>query len=181
MSTEFIFALALWLLITVVTPGKIRLFISFLSASLILVLLFFTMIGPRELVVSIPSFGDARGYDIPYDDFLKLAEGQTDGDVIAYPGAESLSELGKDFIQAEDLTPEQMAELGAVPGVEDFKAGKTGMILHNVPSRIENGVFHEGYHGFEFIPLPLYEELKRKQDVLDAIKDVVREAPAPRI
>ena len=39
--TEIAFALALWLVITIVTPSKLRAFLSFTTASLILTLLFF--------------------------------------------------------------------------------------------------------------------------------------------
>ena len=51
------------------TPGKVRLFISILSAGLIGILLSFNLISPKELLVYIPGYKDEKAYELPYDDY----------------------------------------------------------------------------------------------------------------
>lgn len=195
MSTEIIFALCLWLLITLVTPGKIRLFISFLSASLIIVLLFFNLIGPKELFVSIPSFGEQEGYDLPYEDFQNLVSGDVDQNVQVLIEAESMAAIPKDILVKEDLNEAQLQAVSTLRGSDAFLNGSQGIIIRTIPATVQGGLFVPAKHGVEFTPLPLYESLKSteaelnktrarlqtKEHVLEAIRDIVEEKPAPQM
>jgi hypothetical protein len=176
MITEVAFAAGLWLVITICTPGKVRAFISVLSAGLIGVLLFFSVVlAPRELVVSIPSFGKEKGYDLPYDDFKALAAPKAISGVTKVENAEELSELGKDLITYKDLTEEQLLPLQSLEGFIDFSSGRTGLIPRYVAPMVKEGKLVPGYHGIEFAPLPHYDELRRKSEVIEAIRQIVNE------
>jgi hypothetical protein len=189
MSTEIIFALCLWLLITLITPGKIRLFISFLAASLIIVLLFFSLVGPRDLLVSIPSFGEKEGYDLPYEDFQSLVSTEVDQNVQILTEAEALASIPKDILIKDDLSLEQLQAVGALPGSENFLQGREGIIIRTIPATVDQGLFVPAKHGIEFTPLPLYDtleatkaqlnktqnSLQTKEHVLEAIRDIVND------
>ena len=202
MSTEIIVAAVLWLLITVSTPSKVRAFISLLSGGLIFVLLFFSLISPRDLVVYIPSFGEDEGYELPYNDFKKLTETVAMPDVISVPNAEELSKLNKDILINKDLSPEQLKALEGAKGYADFSQGRTGIIPRYVAPTVRDGKLVPGFYGIEFAPLPLYKELQnannnleransnlekanknleRKSKVLDAIRHIVNEDEKPHM
>jgi hypothetical protein len=184
--TEILFAGALWLIITIASPKKVRIFISFLSASLIVILLFFSLLGPKgDLTVSVPSFGDQEGYELPYNEYKALVTPPVITGVVAVPNAKDLSQLGKDILINKDLSADQIKSLEGIPGIEDFKSGRTGIILRYVPPTVQNGHLVPGYDGIEFTHLPYYDELKTKENqlktkesVLDAIRQIVNESPS---
>lgn len=178
MSTEIIFAAALWLVITIFSPGKMRAFISLLSAGLIFVLLFFSFISPRDPVVSVPSFKDSEGYELPYEDFKALAAGKKLSGVVEFADAEALANSGKDIFTHKDLTPEQLKALESHPSYSDIKSGKMGIVPHFVPATVQEGKLVPGYYGIEIAPLPYFDDLKRKTEVLDAIRDIVNGQPS---
>lgn len=189
MSIEIIFALCLWLLITMVTPAKIRLFTSFVAATLIVVLIAFYLMDPKDLVVSVPSHAGQDGYDLPFEQFQSLISSDVDQNVKVLGEAEALAAIPKDILVREDLSEEQLKAVGALPGSEGFLAGKEGIIVRTIPATVEGGIYVPAKHGVEFSPLPLYDALKAteselrktqsrlqtKENVLNAIRDIVGE------
>jgi hypothetical protein len=173
MSTEIIFAVTLWLIVTIATPSKVRVFISLMFSGLVGVLLFFSLLTPRELVVSVPSFGDSEGYDLPYHDFKELTDNPIIPDVFAVDTAEDLSNLGKDILIKKDLSAEQLKSIENLDGFKNFDRGLTGIIPRYVAPTVRGGKIVHGFYGVEFAPLPLYKDLQQaKQDLNKAHKDL---------
>ena len=181
MVTQISIAAFLWLLVTVVSPGKVRVFISALSAGLIAILLFFSLMKPGALVVSVPGYQGQEPYELPFSDFQALAAPKEIGTTIEIPNIADLKNLSKSILSVKDLSSEQLKSLEGSDGYEDFAAGETGVIIRYVAPSVENGKLRSGYDAVEFAPLPHFDELQRKQNVLDAIRDVVGERGSPQI
>lgn len=181
MVTQIGIAAFLWLLVTVVSPGKVRLFISVLSAGLIAILLFFSLMKPGALVVSVPGYQGQEPYELPFSDFQALASPKDVGTTIEIPNVADLKNLSKAILSVNDLSLDQLKFLEGSDGYEDFAAGVTGVIIRYVAPAVENGKLRPGYDAVEFAPLPHFDELKRKKNVLNAIRDVIVEGAAPQI
>jgi hypothetical protein len=129
--------------------------------------------APRDLVVSIPSFGDDEGYELAYNDFKQLTDNPVVPNVFAVASAEELSQLGKDILIVKDLSAEQLNSLENLEGYDHFSTGLTGLIPRYVAPTIRGSQFVPGFYGVEFAPLPLYKDLnKAKQDLSKAIQNL---------
>jgi hypothetical protein len=173
MVTQIVFAAALWLVITLVTPGKVRLFISALSSGLIGVLLFFSLISPGALMVYIPGFQGEEGYELTYEEYQALAEPKTADGVIVIPNIDALKALDLDILAAKHLSADQLKALEGAAGYQDFAAGKTGMVIRYIAPSVKAGKLSEGYDAVEFAPLPYYEDLvSAKKEIVTKVKQL---------
>lgn len=180
MLSQILYAIILWLVVTMVTPKKVRVFISALLALLVVIFIAFLMLKPREPMVSVPSVGDQKAYELPYNDYQALLALPSMPGVIKAPVAEELSKLGKAILTVKDLNIEQLKSLELLQGFGEFSSGRLGIILRHVPATVREGKLVPSYQGLEFAVLPYHDELmakskslETKSRVLEAIRNEV--------
>lgn len=180
MLAQILFGIILWLVATMVTPQKLRVFISALVAVLVGIFVAFLVLNPREPMVSVPSVGDQKAYDLPYNDYQALIATPSMPNAIKIPQAEELSKLGKTLLTAKDCNAEQLKALENLQGFSEFSSGRLAIIFRTVPATVREGKLVPSYQGLEFTVLPYYDELKLKEKsletkskVLDAIRQEV--------
>jgi hypothetical protein len=165
---QIIVAVVILVVIILVTPAKIRPFISFISLITVGIFAYYIyQTGEHDGNITIPESGDQPSYKISVLDFNKLTAVKTSQSAyVKVPNIETLAEKNKDILSYKDLSLEQLDALKNHAYYQSVLEGKMGLLIRNVDPYIENGKIQPGYRALEVLENKAVYELERKEGIL---------------
>lgn len=174
----------LWLVVTVVTPAKIRPFIS--SVCLLVVFAFAYFVyknGSGNDGVTVPARGKAEAFTLSWEDFDRLSQPSGLPDTLTLPGLDVPLAAGRTLLTHRDFDAQTLELLKDQPDFEAFSKGRIGLTLFKVPARLKDSTVIPEHVGARFSPLPFIDVTEQleatqrgladKQGVIDKIRAVI--------
>lgn len=178
-----ILAIVAWLIVSLITPKKVRPFISLITAIVVAIFLFYILKGPpKEPTVLIPAHNGQEAYEISLKEFEALKESPDASALYSVENLDAFKKINKQIILHSDLSPELLHSLKDHPQFQTFIQGKTGVYVKSYGAHIQGQKVIPSIEGLEFISLPYHDvnqKLKRKQLILDNIRSILSPEQKP--